>query len=93
MPYAIIWSPTARRKLADGLPAKVADAVWEFANGALAQEPRRVGKPLRRDLHGLWSARRGDYRVIYRIDEAAGTIVIVTAAHRGAAHRGDVDRT
>jgi mRNA-degrading endonuclease RelE of RelBE toxin-antitoxin system len=30
---------------------------------------RRVGKPLRRELSGLWSAWRGSYRVIYEIEK------------------------
>jgi mRNA-degrading endonuclease RelE of RelBE toxin-antitoxin system len=87
MAYTVIWSPTARRKLANGLPTKVAGAVWEFVNGPMAREPRRVGKPLRRDLVGLWSARRGDYRVIYRVDEGTETILIVTADHRRDVYR------
>jgi mRNA-degrading endonuclease RelE of RelBE toxin-antitoxin system len=87
MPYAVIWSPTARRKLGNVLPAKVAAAVWEFANGALALGPKRLGKPLRHELDGLWSARRGDYRVIHRIDDRARTILIVTADHRGNVYR------
>ena len=32
---------------------------------------RRVGHPLRRELEGLWSARRGVYRVDYEIDDGA----------------------
>ena len=71
MPYRVIWSPTASRKLAQGLPENVAAAVWEFALGPLAANPKKVGKPLRRELDGLWSARRGEYRVIYRVDDAA----------------------
>ena len=43
-------------------------AVIEFAFGDLAREPRRAGKPLRRELAGFYSARRGPYRVLYRID-------------------------
>ncbi|MGH3181456.1 MAG: type II toxin-antitoxin system RelE family toxin [Streptosporangiaceae bacterium] len=28
-----------------------------------------MGRPLRRELAGIWSARRGPYRVIYEIDD------------------------
>jgi mRNA interferase RelE/StbE len=87
MAYAVIWSPTARRKLANTIPEQVAAAVWEFVNGALAYDPRRVGKPLRGDLAGLWSARRGEYRVLYRIDQHAVTVLVVTVDHRRDVYR------
>lgn len=49
----------------------VAAAVWEFAVGPLADNPHRVGKQLREPLEGFWSARRGQHRVIYAIDDDA----------------------
>ena len=66
-PYLI--KPTARA-LRDipRLPEAVAWACLEFIAGPLAENPRRVGKPLGPPLAGLHSARRGSYRVIYRID-------------------------
>jgi mRNA-degrading endonuclease RelE of RelBE toxin-antitoxin system len=87
MAHAVIWSPTARRKLTDTLPESVAAAVWEFVNGALAEDPRRVGKPLRYDLEGLWSARRGEYRVLYQIDQQTVTVLVVTVDHRRGVYR------
>jgi mRNA interferase RelE/StbE len=41
-----------------------------------------VGKPLVRELAGYRSARRGTYRVIYRIDEPARTVYVVRIDHR-----------
>jgi mRNA interferase RelE/StbE len=64
------------------LPEKVASAVVEFCYGSLAANPYRVGKPLRLGLAGLHSARRGDYRVIYRIDDQSQRIDIVAIEHR-----------
>ena len=66
--FAIAWTAPARRALAR-LPEKVATAAVEFLYGSLAANPHRVGKPLKLGLEGLHSARRGDYRVIYRIDD------------------------
>ena len=66
--FAIAWTAAARRALTR-LPEKVAAAVVEFLYGSLAESPHRVGKPLKLGLEGLHSARRGDYRVIYRIDD------------------------
>jgi mRNA-degrading endonuclease RelE of RelBE toxin-antitoxin system len=61
-------APSARRAL-DRPPAKVALAVVEFVLGPLMENPQRVGRPLRGDLVGLYSARVGAYRVVYEIDE------------------------
>ncbi|WP_068396681.1 type II toxin-antitoxin system RelE family toxin [Kribbia dieselivorans] len=66
--YDIAWAPTAKRAL-QRLPEKVATAAVEFIYGPLAENPHRVGKALRFELEGLHSARRGDYRIIYRIDD------------------------
>ena len=66
--YEIAWSPTAKRALTH-LPEKVAAAAVEFIYGPVAANPRRVGKPLRREMEGLHSARRGDFRIIYRISD------------------------
>lgn len=55
--------------------------------GALAQNPQRVGKQLKQPLHPLYSARRGEYRVIYRILDDVLVIEIVTVAHRRDSYR------
>lgn len=86
MPYAVRFTATARRDL-DKLPPRVLSAVIEFAFGDLAREPRRVGKPLRRELAGMHSARRGPYRVLYRIDDARFLIFVQRVDHRGDAYR------
>lgn len=36
-----------------------------------------IGKPLRRELEGLWSARVGRYRVIYRWSSRQLAVVLV----------------
>lgn len=77
--------PPARRQI-DRLPITVAAAVIETL-GAIATNPRRLGKPLRFELADCWSARRGPYRIIYRIDDAARMISVVAVAHRADAYR------
>jgi mRNA interferase RelE/StbE len=84
--YAVAWTAPARRALSR-LPEKVASAVVEFCYGSLAANPRRVGKPLKLGLEGLHSARRGDYRVIYRIDDQSQRIDIVAVEHRADVYR------
>ena len=81
--YEIAWSPTARRALAK-LPEKVGTAVVEFIYGPLANNPHRVGKALRFDLEGLHSARRGDFRIVYRITDQ---VTILAIEHRADVYR------
>jgi len=84
--YAVEWAPSAKRDLA-GLPEKVAVAVVEFIYGGLAANPPRVGRALHLELSGLHSARRGDFRVIYRIDEARRRVTITAIDHRADVYR------
>jgi mRNA interferase RelE/StbE len=84
--YAIAWTAPARRVL-PRLPEKVATAVVEFLYGSLAASPHRVGKPLKLGLEGLHSACRGDYRVIYRIDDQHRRIDVVAIEHRSDIYR------
>ncbi len=81
--FDISWSPTARRALTK-LPEKVGTAVIEFIYGPLATNSHRVGKPLRFELEGLLSARRGDFRIIYRISDV---VTIVAIEPRADAYR------
>lgn len=85
--YDLVLTPPARRALTDRLPEVVATAVIEFLTTALVFEPRRVEKPLRGELAGLWSARRGTYRVLYRIRDDPREIVVVRIEHRRDAYR------
>lgn len=80
------WTATGRRSLAL-LPEKVGTAAIEFAYGPLADNPRRVGKPLRFEFEGFQVARRGDYRVIYAIDDNTHRVVIHLIEHRANAYR------
>ena len=84
--FAIAWAAPARRALAR-LPETVATSVAEFLYGSLAANPRRVGKPLRLGLSGLHSARRGDYRVIYRIEAASRQVTVLAIEHRSDVYR------
>jgi mRNA interferase RelE/StbE len=84
--YTVRFTATARRDL-HKLPPQVLSALIKFAFGDLAREPRRVGKPLRRELVGLYSARRGPYRVLYRIDEDRSLVLIERVDHRADVYR------
>jgi mRNA interferase RelE/StbE len=76
---------TARRDIGR-LPEKYATAIVELLPN-IAANPQRLGKPLRFEWEGKWSARRGPYRVIYAIDEEARTVTVLAVAHRADVYR------
>ncbi len=84
--YEIQISSEAIRGL-NRLPAKVATAVVEFITVTLAENPQRLSKPLRGDYEGYRSARRGDYRILIRIDEEERHVIVVHIDHRAHVYR------
>lgn len=85
--YDLVLGAAERRAIKDRLPEAVATAVVNFMTSALVEEPHRVGKPLRGELAGLWSARRGTYRVVYRIDEDRRDVIVLRIEHRRDVYR------
>ena len=85
--YEVVFTRSARRALEEELPEKIAAAAFEFIVGVLRENPRRVGKPLREPLAPLYAARRGEYRVLYRIVDRRLVIEVVTVTHRRDAYR------
>lgn len=87
MTYRIEMTVAAKKALTDLLPESVAIACWEFIRGPLAENPQRVGKPLRGQLEGRYSARRGEFRVIYRIFDERVVVRVIHIAHRRDVYR------
>jgi mRNA interferase RelE/StbE len=89
--YTLSLASSARRVLVEapprGLPLAVAAAVTEFLIGPLLDNLYLAGRPLTRELRGYHSARRGAYRVIYRIDESERTVHVVRIDHRADVYR------
>jgi mRNA interferase RelE/StbE len=86
-PYAVIFSRRARRNLHEHLPPEVAVAAMATIDGPIAINPHRVGKPLDDPFDGYRSARRGTYRIVYRINEEKHTVEIYSIRHRRDAYR------
>lgn len=86
-PYDLVLSPAARRAITGTLPEAVAAAVVEFLTATLVHRPQRVGKRLHGDLAGLWSARRGTYRLVHRVSEDPREVFVVRVDHRRDAYR------
>lgn len=84
--WKLVVAASADRTLSR-LPEKAASAAVEFMTGALLESPRTVGHPLQRELNGLWSARRGPYRIPYEIDDRTRTVVVLRISHRADAYR------
>jgi mRNA interferase RelE/StbE len=79
--------PPAVRPIRRLGPGDGDDAAYEFIVGPLLDNPHRVGKQLRPPLDDRYSARRGTYRVIFRIDDSSHTVTVVDVAHRRDAYR------
>ena len=76
----LIISPGARRDLRK-VPRDMSDRV-AAAIRRLAEDPRPPGCLLLRDHEPpTWRVRVGDWRLLYEIDDAAGTLTI-TGVHR-----------
>lgn len=85
-PFEIDWASNALRAL-NRLPEKIATACVGFVYGGLAENPHRVGHALRFDLEGKHSARRGDFRIVYEIDDDLHVVTVVAIDHRSDVHR------
>ncbi|MGI8794450.1 MAG: type II toxin-antitoxin system RelE family toxin [Acidimicrobiales bacterium] len=86
MAWTLVVAAPAERSLAR-LTEGVAAAIVEFLLGPLTEAPTVVGKPLQHELSGYWSARRGSYRVVYRLDHDQHRIVVVWIDHRSDVYR------
>ena len=86
MTWSIEFESSAQRSL-HRLPEKVRDAALTFVYGQLAEHPRRVGKPLGRELSGLYSARRGSYRIVYRVADERVLVQVVRVGPRSDVYR------
>jgi mRNA interferase RelE/StbE len=85
--YDLEVARPARRALTDELPVKVAAAAWELVDGALRDNPHRLGKPLRAPFAGQWVARRSSYWIRYRIDDARQVLIVLDIRGRADAYR------
>lgn len=86
-PYSVELSAQARRNINENLPLEVAAAAMETIDGSIAVNPYRAGKPLNEPFDGYYSARRGTYRIVHRINEAKHQVEIHSIRHRRDACR------
>lgn len=85
--YELRTTSTVRRTLGEVPPEGVAAAAHVFITGPLLREPYRVGKRLLPPMDDRFSARRGTYRIIYRIDDKNRVVTVVDVDHRRDVYR------
>lgn len=85
-PYELRITPEALRH-PNRLPAKIRQAALAALHGPIHENPHRLGKALVGELAGLISARRGDYRIIYSIDDTAKIVIVHRIQHRASVYR------
>jgi mRNA interferase RelE/StbE len=85
--YEVVVTAPAAPAIRETLPEAVAFAVIDFITGPLLDTPRRVGAALRDELEGVWSARRGTYRILYRIDDDRREVIVLRVGHRRDIYR------
>jgi mRNA interferase RelE/StbE len=81
--WTVEFDDRARRELRK-LDANVQQTILQYLREriAVAEDPRRFGKPLRRNLAGLCRYRIGDYRLICRIEDERIVVLVLQVGHR-----------
>ena len=87
MTFGVECTASARRALTFTLPEAAAVACLEFIRGSLAENPYRVGKPLRGRFEGLYAAPHGEFRVVYQILETQIVVRVINIDHRRDIYR------
>ena len=82
--YAVEILPSAARELA-GLQPSVQRRVARRID-QLAVDPR-AGSVKLRGAEVIWRARVGDYRILYRIEDARLLVLVIKIGHRGDVYR------
>ena len=84
--YEVEITPEGLRHL-NLLPERIREAALSAVFGPIAENSRRLGKPLLGELEGLIVARRGDYRIIYEIFEEEQVVLVHRIQHRRDVYR------
>lgn len=81
--WAIEFDESAARELRR-LDKQIQREILNYFRQRIAtdEDPRRFGKPLARDLAGLWRYRVRDYRMICNIEDDKLTVLVVRISHR-----------
>ncbi|MGB6976891.1 MAG: type II toxin-antitoxin system RelE/ParE family toxin [Gammaproteobacteria bacterium] len=83
MTWTVEWDERARKELRK-LGKQLQQTILEYLRKRIAADadPRRFGKPLSYDKHGLWRYRVQDARIVCRIEEDELLVLVVKVGHR-----------
>jgi mRNA interferase RelE/StbE len=81
--WTVEFDDRARRELRK-LDARMQQTILRYLREriAVADDPRRFGKPLWKNLAGLWRYRVGDYRLSCRLEENLLVVLVLQVGHR-----------
>jgi mRNA interferase RelE/StbE len=82
------FTPTFQKSIKrvdKALQGRVLDAIIALSKQPMAAHGDTI-KPLEGDFEGLWRYRIGDYRLVYQLDVAARTVVLLYFSARGSAY-------
>lgn len=81
--WQVAFHPAAARDLRKlGAPAQAEVLRYLRSRIATADDPRRFGKALTKDMKGFWRYRVGDFRIVAQIDDGRFVVLLVTVGHR-----------
>ena len=75
--YQVRLTETANEELS-GLPARDATALLNFINTQLVRSPETIGVSLTGPLKGMFVIKHKGYSILYRVDNAAGALNVMT---------------
>lgn len=67
MPFDLRYHPDVKSDDIPPLDAKIKTRIKNAIETRLSTAPHQYGEPLRKNLHGYWKLRVGDYRVVFKI--------------------------
>jgi mRNA interferase RelE/StbE len=81
--WTVEFDDRARRELRK-LDAATQQTIFRYLRERItgSEDPKQFGKPLRKNLAGLWRYRVGDYRLICRLEENRLVVFVVRVGHR-----------
>jgi mRNA interferase RelE/StbE len=85
--YTLRTTPTGTQSAIAAVAGGGGNGGVRVHDGSAAAEPYRVGKRLTPPLDDRFSARRGTYRIIYRVEERSRVVTVVDVGHRSDVYR------
>ena len=85
--YRLLIKPSAAKEI-EAIGGKRDRQRVVFQIRALAAEPRPVGCEKLAGIEGRFRIRKGNYRVVYFVDDTARTVEVIKVGHRREVYRG-----